>query len=228
MSDASRREIFARVTQALGREPRPTAPAPPSANSVREVSFANLPELLDLFTVRWIELGGEVWHGHPAHDAQPSPPPVPSNSAATSLASFLQQNGCRTVAIETEARALLGENTLAGVTLVDLCAPEHRLRDLLFSCDAAITIADGAIAETGSLIMHSGAQRARLASLAPPLHVALLRRDTICADVLDALTRLSPATSAAFWVTGPSKTADIAGILVRGIHGPGRVAVMLL
>jgi L-lactate dehydrogenase complex protein LldG len=30
------------------------------------------------------------------------------------------------------------------------------------------------------------------------------------------------------WVTGPSKTADVEGILIEGVHGPGEQAVLLV
>jgi L-lactate dehydrogenase complex protein LldG len=30
------------------------------------------------------------------------------------------------------------------------------------------------------------------------------------------------------WVTGPSKTADVEGILIQGVHGPGVQACLLV
>ena len=30
------------------------------------------------------------------------------------------------------------------------------------------------------------------------------------------------------WVTGPSKTADVEGILIEGVHGPGAQIALLL
>jgi len=30
------------------------------------------------------------------------------------------------------------------------------------------------------------------------------------------------------WVTGPSKTADVEGILIEGVHGPGRQIALLM
>jgi len=30
------------------------------------------------------------------------------------------------------------------------------------------------------------------------------------------------------WCTGPSKTADVEGILIEGVHGPGRQIALLM
>lgn len=92
--------------------------------------------------------------------------------------------------------------------------------------DFGITAASGAIAETGTLVLTDGGTSSRLAALAPWVHVAVLKRDQIHADIVAALTAL-PADPNIIWVTGPSKTADVEGILIEGVHGPG-VQVALL
>lgn len=83
-----------------------------------------------------------------------------------------------------------------------------------------ITVADGAIAETGTLILSDAATSSRLAALAPWVHVAVVPSDRIFADLPTAIAAL-PADPNVIWVTGPSKTADVEGILIEGVHGPG-------
>jgi L-lactate dehydrogenase complex protein LldG len=83
-----------------------------------------------------------------------------------------------------------------------------------------ITRASGAIAETGSIILTGEDTPSRLAALAPWIHVAVIRRETLAATVIDAIGALGDDPSVV-WVSGPSKTADIEGILVEGVHGPG-------
>ncbi|OHE81591.1 MAG: hypothetical protein A3G75_05455 [Verrucomicrobia bacterium RIFCSPLOWO2_12_FULL_64_8] len=89
-----------------------------------------------------------------------------------------------------------------------------------------ITLAAGAIAETGTLILTDQTTSSRLAALAPWVHVAVLHRDRIFADLAEAIAAM-PADPNVIWVTGPSKTSDIEGILIEGVHGPG-VQVALL
>jgi len=92
--------------------------------------------------------------------------------------------------------------------------------------DFGITAAAGAIAETGTLVLTDGGTSSRLAALAPWVHVAVLSREQIHLDIVAALAAL-PADPNIIWVTGPSKTADVEGILIEGVHGPG-VQVALL
>ena len=89
-----------------------------------------------------------------------------------------------------------------------------------------ITWATGAIAETGSLILTDGMTSSRLAALAPWVHVAVVERSSIHATIPEAL-EAHPRDPNIIWVTGPSKTADVEGIMIEGVHGPG-VQVALL
>jgi len=96
--------------------------------------------------------------------------------------------------------------------------------DPIWAVEVGITMADLAIAETGSILIATGPGRPRLASLTPVVHVALVPKDRIVATLTEAFSQLSDRSTA--MITGPSRTADIEGILVRGVHGPGDVVVI--
>jgi len=101
-------------------------------------------------------------------------------------------------------------------------------RDELFTCDAGVTTAQWGIAETGTLVLESARERSRLASLVPPMHVALLSTSCICASLADALARVDVASHTITLITGPSRTSDIELTLVVGVHGPQVVHILLL
>lgn len=96
---------------------------------------------------------------------------------------------------------------------------------------AGITSADYALSATGTLIMLASPREARLISLLPPLHIAVIPSSAILTS-LDELFTILPApaeqTSSMVMITGPSRTADIEQILVRGVHGPGEVRVVIV
>jgi len=89
-----------------------------------------------------------------------------------------------------------------------------------------VTQAAGAIAETGSIILKDATTSSRLGALAPWVHIAIVSRQQIFPDVISAVTSLGNDPNV-IWCTGPSKTADIEGILIQGVHGPG-VQIALL
>jgi L-lactate dehydrogenase complex protein LldG len=94
-----------------------------------------------------------------------------------------------------------------------------------------VTGAIGAIAESGTIALVSGPGRPRLASLLPPVHVAVLPVDAIYAslsELLSAHPRTTDEGSNLVLISGPSRTADIEMTLTRGVHGPGEVHVILL
>jgi L-lactate dehydrogenase complex protein LldG len=102
------------------------------------------------------------------------------------------------------------------------------LRPHLGGADASgaalgISMARCAIAETGSLVLD--ARDGRRTQLLPPTHVVWVRFDTVHGTVLEFLQTLSgePLPSVLGFHSGPSKSADIGQIMVRGIHGPARL-----
>jgi L-lactate dehydrogenase complex protein LldG len=89
-----------------------------------------------------------------------------------------------------------------------------------------ITRAWGAVAETGSLILDDATTSRRLGALAPWIHIAVVAPDRILADVGSAIAALGDDPNVIF-CTGPSKTADVEGILIEGVHGPGEQVALI-
>ena len=102
-------------------------------------------------------------------------------------------------------------------------------RSDLFACDAGVTTAQWGIAETGTLVLESARERSRLASLVPPLHIALLATRCVRATLGDVLATVDPTVDGAITlVTGPSRTSDIELTLAIGVHGPQSLHVVLI
>ncbi len=105
------------------------------------------------------------------------------------------------------------------------------LRAVCATADVGITSADYTLADTGSLVMLASPAEARLISLLPPMHIAVVPKERLLSGLDELLTILpDPAadTSSMVLITGPSRTADIEQILVRGVHGPGEIHVVVV
>jgi L-lactate dehydrogenase complex protein LldG len=120
---------------------------------------------------------------------------------------------------------------LAGMSVfADADVPAEYVKGLVrtedvWSAEVGMTLADYGIADTGSLVLNAGPCRHRLASRAPPHHVAVLARAKILTASEAAIAALTDRTTV--FITGPSRTADIEGVIVRGIHGPRRLWVLI-
>jgi L-lactate dehydrogenase complex protein LldG len=116
---------------------------------------------------------------------------------------------------------------IGGALLPDLVVETKLVRKQIDDYRFGITRAAGAIAETGTLILEDGTTSSRLAALAPWIHVAVVRSSTIHLRVVDAVRALG-ADPNVVWCTGPSKTADVEGILIQGVHGPGEQVALIV
>jgi L-lactate dehydrogenase complex protein LldG len=89
-----------------------------------------------------------------------------------------------------------------------------------------------AIAETGTLLLLGGATTPKATALLPETHIAVVRKSRIVDTMEDAFALLREEVGAlprATWfVSGPSRTADIEQTMVIGAHGPYRTHVILL
>jgi len=100
-------------------------------------------------------------------------------------------------------------------------------------CDlVGITGSYCALAETGTLLLLSGAPTPAAVSLLPETHIAVVPAARIVKGMEDAWALLRAERGAlpraANFVSGPSRTADIEQTLVLGAHGPYRVHIVLV
>lgn len=146
------------------------------------------------------------------------------------IISDIAEHGYERGVINRDAAEFLGWGEDLPAAGCALEFPRDQDKDQLFAADFGVTLADAGIAETGTLMEIIGPGRARLSSLAPATHYALLPVDRVLADLPVALARLgeAPDGSDAVWITGSSRTADIDGILIHGAHGPKRLVALLV
>jgi L-lactate dehydrogenase complex protein LldG len=220
----SRDHILHRIRTAIGRGAgQPTPDPPPVRLRVPQKTHpagpgthaAELEARVASFRARLEELAGETYLAAGMDEARAFvAAAIEGKSAVASGASYL---------------AACGISSLPGVR--SGVADREELRALCASADFGITSAEYALADTGTLVTFSNSREARLVSLLPPAHIAVLPRERMLSG-LDELFTLHPhpssETSAMVLITGPSRTADIEQILVRGVHGPGRVVVVLV
>ncbi|MDX1646603.1 MAG: LUD domain-containing protein, partial [Longimicrobiales bacterium] len=93
--------------------------------------------------------------------------------------------------------------------------------------DVGLSRATGGVAGTGSLILLSS--DGRLTQLLPPLHVIVVDGSSVHRTLREALMAIGGELPSAVGLhSGPSKSADIGQVMVRGVHGPGRVVALVL
>jgi L-lactate dehydrogenase complex protein LldG len=95
-----------------------------------------------------------------------------------------------------------------------------------------ITGAFCAIAETGTLVLTSGADTPTASALLPDTHVAVVRADRVVSGMEEAFALVRAVHGgmprAMNMISGPSRTGDIEQTIVLGAHGPFRVHLLLL
>ena len=97
-----------------------------------------------------------------------------------------------------------------------------------------ITGVDFAIAETGSCVLIVRPGIGRLVSLLPPVHVAVVCRGQVLSSLDEIFTLRRSAHLRGEGeghmniITGPSRSADIEQMLIKGVHGPREVYMVLV
>jgi L-lactate dehydrogenase complex protein LldG len=209
----SRDQMFSDIRSALGRTSG-QAPTPLAAPLLRAPRMSR-DQYVETFVQRFEKLAGKAFV-------------VPDPSAVVLQLSALL-DGKDVVASNAPFLDACGITSLPQVK--SGFTDRDALRDACAVADIGITSADYVLAETGTLVMLSSRQEARLVSLLPPVHVAVVPRSRIVANLDELLTLLpKPAeqSSSMVLITGPSRTADIEQILVRGVHGPGEIYALIV
>lgn len=146
----------------------------------------------------------------------------------------LRAEGARTAMVAddlgADREAIVGAAENAGVQVVAGDTPEAAE-----PVDAGITRAAFAVAETGSIGVLGNELQPRVATMLPPIHVALVDRSTLYPSLDEAGAHLERVMKSgeggvryASLVTGPSRTADVEKTLAVGVHGPRVVHLVLI
>lgn len=139
------------------------------------------------------------------------------------LAGFLKTEGHTTGYCDPSLMNVVGSKLDAAGLTVETNYERSRYDDYQFG----ITRATGAIAESGTIILDDDKTSHRLAALSPWVHVAVLEESEIHRTISDAIANFGESPNI-IWATGPSKTADVEGILIEGVHGPGEQIALRL
>jgi len=95
-----------------------------------------------------------------------------------------------------------------------------------------LSVAYAGVAETGTLVMRSGADAPTTLNFLPDVHVVVVRAADLEANYEAVWARLGadgerlPRT--VNWITGPSRTADIEQTMLLGAHGPRKLIILLV
>jgi iron-sulfur cluster protein len=117
-----------------------------------------------------------------------------------------------------------------------VAAARDFLREKYFKADFGISGANVVAAETGTLFIIENEGNIRLATGAPPVHIALIGMEKIVPAMSDAY-KVSEVTwryanytvpSYVSMISGPSKTGDIEKVITYGAHGPKELHVIFL
>jgi L-lactate dehydrogenase complex protein LldG len=195
MSTEARDEIFSRVRMAL--PPAMVRTPYPEFDEALAVTLTRTTDAWTNFVERLQAVHGRAF------------------TAVAPLADLLRAKSWTRGYCDPALRASVGEKLGPGIE-VSYEFELTRIDDYHFG----ITRAAGAIAESGTIVLNDATTSARLGALAPWVHIAVLDPHDLWRDIPSALRHLGDDPNT-IWVTGPSKTGDIEGVLVEGVHGPG-------
>jgi L-lactate dehydrogenase complex protein LldG len=143
----------------------------------------------------------------------------------------------RIVVQRNSRRVAVSDSSLVGRVMSLAALPvevlENAAAESLFECDLGVTGAQWGVAETGTLVLESDAERHRLASLVPSAHVAIIEAGNVRQTLGEVLRAISDRgegglSRAVTFITGPSRTSDIELTLAIGVHGPAELYVVII
>ncbi len=133
--------------------------------------------------------------------------------SVSALIEFLKDKGCQKGVADAKL-----EDTFGFEKYFELTREFDRNNPDTF--DFGMSRASMAIGESGAIVLKDKDTADRMATIAPWIHIAVLKESDIVSTITDALEKTVDCEYA-IYVAGPSKTTDVEGVLVEGVHGPG-------
>ena len=222
MTQEARQEILSRLKSApqVGPKTRPTRPVLPVLSLGQE-------ELLARFADNLTEQTGVLYRVKNADEVR------------AKLAEIVIGENLKTVVISTDMiiaplnLPAWGKDVDIEVLTADDFSDREAYREAAFNkVQAGVTGADYAVAESGTICLIHDRNQPRLISIAPMLHIVVLPIDRLLPvyeNVMDRVCAAQKGLPSHFTLTtGPSMTADIQGGQFKGMHGPGKLIVILI
>ncbi|MCJ7512691.1 MAG: LUD domain-containing protein, partial [Anaerolineales bacterium] len=196
-------------------EPPAQASSTPAATARRSSG-----SLIEGFTQALMAVSGEVSR-------------VPTDGIADALRRLLPADRGPGLAAQNDESdsQLRRQMEMAGFEFLDIHWPGASTARPIEAASWGMVRARAALADTGTVVLPSIPVGTLVASLLPPTLVVVLQQSDIHADLASWLaaggrTLVSESSMVAL-VTGPSRTSDIEMTMTLGVHGPGRLVVLL-
>lgn len=203
------------------------------------------PELVELFCAKAAVVGATVHEAASMDDAIQYVVDVCANKSPCELLADepgVEQGPRSENNVPTRVQRIVaapGINAAVYAALSKACAEkgflciDKGLRGYLAGIDVGLSEALLGVAASGTCMVNSDSEEARLASMICEVSILLLRKSTIRPDLPSIAADLraqqqtdKPAYTA--FISGPSRTADIERVPAVGVHGPLELHIILL
>jgi L-lactate dehydrogenase complex protein LldG len=192
---------------------RAAVPEPAIPRSYESGSSQTADKTLELFEERLRDYDARVF-------------PVLRGEIAAKTAEILSTGNRRRIAVPAGMPAEWRSGDVEWI--VDGVGDRELSFDVLNGVDGVMTAATVGVAVSGSIVLQHGPMEGRrVLTLLPDYHLCVVEAAQIVETLPEAFARLDRTRPVTFF-SGPSATADIEMIRVKGVHGPRFLDVLLI
>jgi L-lactate dehydrogenase complex protein LldG len=209
-AQSSRERVLERIRKA---NLRAAVPEPAIPRSYDDGSSQTADKTLELFEERLRDYDARVF-------------PALRGEIAAKTAEILSTGNRRRIAVPAGMPAEWRSGDVEWI--VDGVGDRELSFDVLNGVDGVMTAATVGVAVSGSIVLqHGPLEGRRVLTLLPDYHLCVVEAAQIVASLPEAFARLDRTRPVTFF-SGPSATADIEMIRVKGVHGPRFLDVLLI
>lgn len=214
---SARDEILTRIQRSFAPAPRSSAEDHAAIpRDYVQIGTLDPAAQLDLFEERLRDYGTDVYRSAPAQ--LPDTIAIAMNAAGVKSLVIADDVGPNWLPSREKGGALLSFVRDEGLSYETL----DRSEGILTTCAVAVAL-------TGTIILRHGRSGRRAITLIPDYHLCIVRASQVVETVPEAIRELeSPSRSPITTISGPSATSDIEMTRIKGVHGPRRLAVILV
>lgn len=208
---SARDEILARIQRCFPAKPRSSAEDHAAIPRDYVQSGTLDPEArLELFEERLRDYGTEVYRCAPAQ----LPDSIGEAMSSAGIKKLLIAKNIAQSWLPADRTFIRDEN----LSYDDL----DRSEGILTTCAVAIAL-------TGTIILRHALDGRRALTLIPDYHLCIVKASQVVETVPEAIRAIeTPASGPFTTISGPSATSDIEMTRIKGVHGPRRLAVILV